>query len=110
MIAATANSVSVAEAGIFLMMSLARRGAAMDTMVKEGRWRDRYNEMPVDMYGKTVLVVGFGKIGSPPAPPPPPRGTDGRRYRPPNHFPPRPAVAPQPAAAPAPAARRARVY
>jgi D-3-phosphoglycerate dehydrogenase len=64
MIAGTANSVSVAEAGIFLMMSLARKGAAMDTMVKEGRWRDRYNEMPVDMYGKTVLVVGFGKIGS----------------------------------------------
>ena len=65
MIAGTANSVSVAEAGIFLMMSLARRGAAMDRMVKEGRWSDRYKEqMPVDMYGKTVLVVGFGKIGS----------------------------------------------
>jgi hypothetical protein len=65
MIAGTANSVSVAEAGIFLMMSLARRGAAMDRMVKEGRWGDRYKEqMPVDMYGKTVLVVGFGKIGS----------------------------------------------
>src|SRR5882672_1178197 len=64
MIAGTANSVSVAEAGIFLMMSLARRGAAMDTMVREGRWRDRYNEMPVDLYGKTVLIVGFGKIGA----------------------------------------------
>ena len=34
-------------------------------MVKEGRWGDRYKEqMPVDMYGKTVLVVGFGKIGT----------------------------------------------
>ena len=64
MIAGTANSVSVAEAGIFLMMSLARKGAQMDTMVKEGRWRDRYNEMPVDLYGKTVLVIGFGKIGT----------------------------------------------
>jgi D-3-phosphoglycerate dehydrogenase / 2-oxoglutarate reductase len=64
MIAGTANSVTVAEAGIFLMMSLARKGAAMDAMVKEGRWRDRYSDMPVDMYGKTVLVVGFGKIGA----------------------------------------------
>jgi D-3-phosphoglycerate dehydrogenase len=64
MIAGTANSVSVAEAGIFLMMSLARKGARMDAMVKEGRWRDRYSDMPVDMYGKTALVVGFGKIGS----------------------------------------------
>ena len=33
-------------------------------MVKEGRWHDRYHEMPVDLYGKTVLIVGFGKIGT----------------------------------------------
>lgn len=33
-------------------MSLARRGAAMDTMVKEDRWHDRYQQMPVDLYGK----------------------------------------------------------
>jgi D-3-phosphoglycerate dehydrogenase len=64
MIAGTANSVSVAEAGIYLMMSLARKGATLDTMVKEGRWRDRYSDLPVDMYGKTVLIVGFGKIGT----------------------------------------------
>src|SRR6267378_8093704 len=64
MIGGTANSVSVAEAGIFLTMSLARKGAMMDTMVKEGRWHDRYKDMPVDLYGKTVLIVGFGKIGT----------------------------------------------
>jgi D-3-phosphoglycerate dehydrogenase / 2-oxoglutarate reductase len=64
MIGGTANSVSVAEAGVFLVMSLARRGAAMDAMVREGRWHDRYKEMPVDLYGKTVLIVGFGKIGT----------------------------------------------
>jgi len=45
-------------------MSLARKGAAMDTMVKEGRWHDRYKDMPVDLYGKTVLIIGFGKIGT----------------------------------------------
>jgi D-3-phosphoglycerate dehydrogenase len=64
MIGGTANSVSVAEAGVFLTMSLARKGAMMDTMVKEGRWHDRYKDMPVDLYGKTVLIVGFGKIGT----------------------------------------------
>lgn len=64
MIGGTANSVSVAEAGVFLTMSLARKGAAMDAMVKEGRWHDRYKDMPVDLYGKTVLIVGFGKIGT----------------------------------------------
>ena len=64
MIGGTANSVSVAEAGMFLIMSLARRGAAMDALVKEGRWHDRYKEMPLDLYGKTVLIIGFGKIGT----------------------------------------------
>src|ERR671929_2419838 len=64
MIGGTSNSVSVAEAGVFLTMSLARKGAMMDKMVKEGRWHDRYKDMPVDLYGKTVLIVGFGKIGS----------------------------------------------
>ena len=64
MIGGTSNSVSVAEAGVFLTMSLARKGAAMDTMVREGRWHDRYKDMPVDLYGKTVLIIGFGKIGT----------------------------------------------
>src|ERR1700675_1502918 len=64
MIGGTSNSVSVAEAGVFLTMSLARKGASMDKMVKEGRWHDRYKDMPVDLYGKTVLIIGFGKIGT----------------------------------------------
>jgi len=64
MIGGTANSVSVAEAGVFLTMSLARKGANMDKMVKEGRWHDRYKDMPVDLYAKTVLIIGFGKIGT----------------------------------------------
>jgi D-3-phosphoglycerate dehydrogenase len=33
-------------------------------LVKEGRWADRYKDMPVDLYGKTVLIIGFGKIGT----------------------------------------------
>jgi D-3-phosphoglycerate dehydrogenase / 2-oxoglutarate reductase len=64
MIGGTANSVSVAEAGVFLTMSLARKGAEMDALVKEGRWADRYKSMPVDLYGKTVLIISFGKIGT----------------------------------------------
>ena len=64
MIGGTANSVSVAEAGVFLTMSLARKGAAMNALVREGRWHDRYKDMPLDLYGKTVLIVGFGKIGT----------------------------------------------
>ena len=33
-------------------------------MVKENRWDDGSRTVPVDLYGKTVLVVGFGKIGT----------------------------------------------
>jgi D-3-phosphoglycerate dehydrogenase / 2-oxoglutarate reductase len=33
-------------------------------LVKGGSWHDRYKEMPVDLYGKTVLIIGFGKIGT----------------------------------------------
>src|SRR5438477_11966889 len=45
MIGGTANSVSVAEAGVYLTMSLARKGAGMNALVREGRWHDRYKEM-----------------------------------------------------------------
>ena len=59
-----ANSPSVAEKALYLMLTLAKRGPAMDAMVREGRWRERMQDMPVDLNGKTVLVVGFGRIGS----------------------------------------------
>lgn len=59
-----ANSPSVAEKALYLMLTLAKRGASMDAMVREGRWRDRMQDMPIDLCGKTVLVIGFGRIGS----------------------------------------------
>ena len=60
----TANSPSVAEKALFFMLTLAKRGTALDAMVREGRWSDRMTDMPVDLCNKTVLVVGFGRIGS----------------------------------------------
>src|SRR5436305_13428312 len=51
----TSNSVSVAEAAVFLTMSLARKGASMDQMVNEGRWHARHKDMPVDLYANPVL-------------------------------------------------------
>ena len=65
MIAGTANSVSVAEAGIFLMMSLARRGAAVDRMVKEGRWARSLQGADAGRYVRQDRAGRrFGKIGS----------------------------------------------
>jgi D-3-phosphoglycerate dehydrogenase len=41
-----------------------KRGAALDALVRENRWADRLSALPVDLFGKTVLVIGFGRIGS----------------------------------------------
>ena len=64
MVAGSANSPSVAECALFMMMALAKRGAQLDQMVKSGNWADRMSAVPFDLYGKTVLIVGFGRIGS----------------------------------------------
>jgi D-3-phosphoglycerate dehydrogenase / 2-oxoglutarate reductase len=59
-----ANSPSVAEKALYFMLTLAKRGPHMDAVVRENRWWDRLSQMPGDLGGKTVLVVGFGRIGS----------------------------------------------
>src|SRR5947199_9626325 len=64
MVAGTANSPSVAEQALFMMLTLAKRAAEMHAMVKEGQWGARLGKLPFDLYGKTVLVVGFGRIGT----------------------------------------------
>src|SRR5215475_9695040 len=64
MVAGTANSPSVAECALFMMLTLAKRAADMDAMVKEGTWGQRLGKLPFDLFGKTVLIVGFGRIGT----------------------------------------------
>lgn len=59
-----ANSPSVAEAALFMMLALAKRGAELDLMVKQNRWNERTKAIPFDLLGKTLIVVGFGRIGS----------------------------------------------
>ena len=66
MIAGSANSPSVAEHAISMMMTLAKKGPELTALVKEARWGDRLKpkNVAVDLYEKTVLIVGFGKIGT----------------------------------------------
>jgi len=59
-----ANSPSVAEAALFMMLALVKRGAELDALVKAGEWHRRLGAIPADLYDKTVLVVGFGRIGT----------------------------------------------
>ncbi len=64
MVAGTANSTSVAEHAFHLMMALAKRSPALDAMVRKGTWGDRHAGLPIELSGKTVLIVGFGRIGT----------------------------------------------
>jgi D-3-phosphoglycerate dehydrogenase len=64
MVAGTANSTSVAEQAFHLMIALAKRNAAMHRLVGSGNWGARHEALPMELAGKTVLIVGFGRIGT----------------------------------------------
>src|ERR1700719_3008460 len=64
MVAGAANSPSVAEQAIFMMLMLAKRAVEMHSLVKDGNWHTRLGKLPFDLFGKTVLIVGSGRIGT----------------------------------------------
>jgi D-3-phosphoglycerate dehydrogenase / 2-oxoglutarate reductase len=64
MVAGTANSTSVAEQAFHLMISLAKKHEEMDQLVRGDRWTERHGGLPMELSGKTVLIVGFGRIGT----------------------------------------------
>src|SRR4029079_10357915 len=64
MVAGTANSPSVAEQALFMMLTLAKRAVEMHAIVKDGKWSHRLGMLPYDLFGKTVLIIGFGRIGT----------------------------------------------
>src|SRR3984957_20018919 len=64
MVAGTANSPSVAEQALFMMLTLAKRATEMHSCVKDSKWATRLGKLPYDLFGKTVLIVGFGRIGT----------------------------------------------
>ncbi len=57
-----ANTVTTAEHTITLMMALSRKVAAADASLRSGKW-ERANFMGTQLAGKTLGVVGFGRIG-----------------------------------------------
>jgi D-3-phosphoglycerate dehydrogenase / 2-oxoglutarate reductase len=59
-----ANSPSVAEQAMHMMMSLAKRGFELNTLVASNNWAKRMSAVPFDLFEKTVLIVGFGRIGT----------------------------------------------
>jgi D-3-phosphoglycerate dehydrogenase len=64
MVVGIANSPSVAEQALFMMLTLAKRANELHALVRDGQWSTRLCKLPYDLYGKTVLIVGFGRIGT----------------------------------------------
>jgi D-3-phosphoglycerate dehydrogenase len=56
------NAVSVAEHVFALMLGLARRLVSADRSVRAGRW-ERREHTGFELFGKTLGILGLGKIG-----------------------------------------------
>ncbi|RCV31316.1 hypothetical protein SEVIR_6G173000v4 [Setaria viridis] len=61
--APTANTVAAAEHGIALLASMARNVSQADAALKAGKWQ-RSKYVGVSLVGKTLAIMGFGKVGS----------------------------------------------
>ncbi|MCO5613102.1 hypothetical protein L7F22_067376 [Adiantum nelumboides] len=61
--APTANTIAAAEHGVALLVAMARNIPQADSALKAGKWlRSKYTG--VSLVGKTLAVMGFGKVGS----------------------------------------------
>jgi D-3-phosphoglycerate dehydrogenase len=58
-----ANCESVAEHFVAMALILSKRLLEADRALREGRWDVRYEYFGRELYGKTLGVVGFGRIG-----------------------------------------------
>lgn len=57
------NSRSVAEHTLTLMLSTARRVVAYDTASRNANWNERNSFSAVELDGKLLVLLGFGRIG-----------------------------------------------
>ncbi len=60
--APTSNIVSAAEQTMTLLLAAARKTAAADRSMKEGKW-ERGNFVGTELYEKTLAIFGLGRIG-----------------------------------------------
>ena len=57
------NSQSVAEHTLMLMLTLAKRTLKHDSATRTGEWNYRNKFDAFELYGKQLLLLGFGRIG-----------------------------------------------
>jgi D-3-phosphoglycerate dehydrogenase / 2-oxoglutarate reductase len=58
------NDLSVAEHTLMLLLAVARRTIEMDASVRAGRWVLREGRPMGELAGRSILVVGYGRIGA----------------------------------------------
>ena len=64
-----ANSVSVAEHAMFMLLALAKNARENDAAVRENCFESARTSMkPLDLAGRNLLIIGFGRTGSRVAP------------------------------------------
>jgi D-3-phosphoglycerate dehydrogenase len=59
----TANVISVAEHALGLMLAVARRMFSADAATRAGNFRWKFSNPQIELFGKTLGIVGFGEIG-----------------------------------------------
>ncbi|HTR87420.1 MAG TPA: hydroxyacid dehydrogenase [Reyranella sp.] len=64
MITPEANAASVAEHALMLMLSLARRVVPVSQGVRRGQWRVQGQSSTFELGGRSILIIGFGRIGT----------------------------------------------
>ena len=58
-----ANAVTVAELTLYFMLALAKKSRHYDDSVRRGDFLVREAADHLELYGRTVLIIGFGRIG-----------------------------------------------
>ncbi len=58
-----APAQSTAEHTVSFILALAKRTVPYDTMVRTGRWRERLDNPGCDVAGKTLGLIGLGRVG-----------------------------------------------
>jgi D-3-phosphoglycerate dehydrogenase len=62
-IVGSANASTVAEHTLCFILALAKQAIAYDRATRAGNWRFRESLLAMDLLGKTLLLVGFGRVG-----------------------------------------------
>jgi len=57
------NALSVAEHTLFMMLTIAKEAMAYDRATRNGNWTLRDGFRATELAGKTLLLLGFGRIG-----------------------------------------------